>query len=119
MGTNVPLNGSGLHVNASILAIAIEQCLKIYRRHGTVVEEALSVAGAHLTEQLSLCLRLDAFDHNGQIERLRHPEHRRNDLRATALIAVDGHKRAVEFDDVDVDVFEHRERGLAVPKSSM
>ena len=32
------------------------------------------------------------------------------------MIAVDGHKRAVELDDVDVDVLEHRERGLTGAK---
>lgn len=32
------------------------------------------------------------------------------------MIAVGGHKGAVELDDVDVDVLEHRERGLAGAK---
>ena len=36
--------------------------------------------------------------------------------RSARLIAVGGHKRAVELDDVDVDVLEHRERGLAGAK---
>lgn len=41
------LNGSVLRASVSIV-IAIEQYLKIFRRHGAVVEEALSVAGVIL-----------------------------------------------------------------------
>ena len=59
-----------------LVAVAtVEQCLKILRLHGTVVEEALSVAGAHLAQHVCLLICLDAFDHNGQMERLRHLEH--------------------------------------------
>ena len=37
-------------------------------------------------------------------------------MRAAALIAIGGYKGAVELDDVDVDVLEHRERGLTGAK---
>lgn len=42
------LNGSVLRASVSIVIAAIEQYLKIFRRHGAVVEEALSVAGVIL-----------------------------------------------------------------------
>lgn len=42
------LNGSVLRASVSIVIAAIEQYLKIFRRHGTVVEEALGVAGVIL-----------------------------------------------------------------------
>lgn len=47
-GDKRPFDGSVLRVSVSVAAAAIEQCLKILRRHGAVVEEALSVAGAHV-----------------------------------------------------------------------
>ena len=43
------LNGSVLRASVSIVAVAIEQRLKFCCRHGAVVEEALGVAGAHLS----------------------------------------------------------------------
>lgn len=43
------LNGSVLRAGVSIVIATIEQYLKIFRRHGAVVEETLGVAGAHLS----------------------------------------------------------------------
>lgn len=76
METNVPFDGGVLRASVSVVIATIEQCLKILRRHGAVVEEALSVAGAHVAQHVRLLICLDAFDHDGQMERLRHFEHR-------------------------------------------
>lgn len=43
------LNGSVLRASVSIVIATIEQYLKIFRRHGAVVEEALGVAGVSLS----------------------------------------------------------------------
>ena len=43
------LNGSVLRASVSIAIATIEQYLKIFCRHGAVVEETLGVAGAHLS----------------------------------------------------------------------
>lgn len=67
MGTNAPLDGGVLRASVSVVIAAIEQCLKILRRHGAVVEEPLCVAGAHLAQQPCLLICLDAFDHDGQM----------------------------------------------------
>lgn len=47
-GDKRPFDGSVLRVSVSVAAAAVVQRFKILRLHGTVVEEALSVAGAHL-----------------------------------------------------------------------
>ena len=75
MGTNAPLDGGVLRASVSVAGAAIEQCLKILHRHGTVVEEPLCVAGTHLAQHVCLLIGLDAFDYNGQMERLCHLEH--------------------------------------------
>lgn len=49
MEANSPFGDGVLRASESVVIAAIEQCLKILRRHGAVVEEALSVAGAHLS----------------------------------------------------------------------
>lgn len=59
-----------MRASVSVVIATIEQCLKILRRHGAVVEEALSVAGAHLSQHVCLLICLDAFNHNGQMERM-------------------------------------------------
>ena len=46
METNAPFGGGVLRASVSVVIATIEQCLKILRRHGAVVEETLSVAGA-------------------------------------------------------------------------
>ena len=76
METNAPFDGGVLRASVSVVIAAIEQCLKILRRHGTVVEEPLSLAGTHVAQHVRLLICLDAFDHNGQMERTRHLEHR-------------------------------------------
>ena len=43
-----PFDGGVLRASASVVIATIEQCLKILRWHGAVVEEALGVAGTHL-----------------------------------------------------------------------
>ena len=48
METNTFLDGGILRANVSVVAVVVEQCLKILCLHGAVVEEALSVAGAHV-----------------------------------------------------------------------
>lgn len=68
MGTNAPLDGGVLRASVLVVVATIEQCLKILRLHGAVVEESLSVAGAHVAQHVCLLVRLDAFDHNGQME---------------------------------------------------
>lgn len=42
------LNGSVLRASVSIVIATIEQYLKIFRRHGAVVEETLGVAAVSL-----------------------------------------------------------------------
>ena len=70
METNTPFDGGVLRTSVSVVIATIEQCLKILCLHGAVVEEALSVAGAHVAQHVRLLICLDAFDHDGQMERM-------------------------------------------------
>lgn len=75
MGTSAPSAVSFCARAYQFFVAAIEQCLKILCLHGAVVEEALSVVGTHVEQHVRLLVCLDAFDYNGQMERLRHLEH--------------------------------------------
>ena len=91
----------------------LQERLKIVALHGRAAVKALKLVATFVTQRIKLLLFLDALRHDFHRQAMRHGDDRTRDCKVIAVMRKVFHKCAINFEDIDRQFFQVRERGIA------